>query len=504
MKKIYSASLHWLQTKIINIEIDTNKSLPWIHIVWLPDSSIQEAKERIKSACKNIWYSLPPKKIVLNLAPSNIKKSWTRFDLAMAMGILLLDPDHRLPQKILASTLFFWELWLDWSVKWVPWMLPTVLSAKKMGRKRFVIPKENYKELSLVKDIELLPVETFNELYVHSQSDRKLKFIKTQSYRWSKRKIDSKNAEKIKDFVLWHAFAKRVLTVATIWLHNVLLIWPPGTWKTLLAKWMSSLLPPLSYQWVLEVGSVYSAAWKIHDRKNTLSDTPLSDTRPFITAHSSISYWWIFWWWHKLTPWLISLAHRWVLFLDELPEFSSKIREWLRQPMQDKSITISRYGWTVEYPCNCMVIATMNPCKCWYYNDDEKMCICSENSVKKYQSRISWPLLDRFDIIIDVTRQNIDNYVWVAHWYIDNSIVQKAWKYKNASRSHNNRHDLTHLSTDCKKTVKSIVKKYKFSTRVVYTLLAVARSIAILSNQQELTSEHILEALRYRSVHFLV
>ena len=394
IKTIANIGLEWFE---VIVEIDSNKSLPWIEIVWLPDTAIKESKERIRSSFKNIWIDLPPRKIILNLAPSDIKKIGTRFDLPMAVAILAHTYQENLINKnFLENSLFFGELGLDWSVKRVNWLLPSVIFAYKKWYKNFFVPKDNLYELQYIKDINIFPIENFKQIYDFFIEWKELEI------RQSGQDIDNILSKTIYDFevdfadIKWQLFAKRALMIAAWGLHNVLMVWAPWSWKTMLAKALQSILPPMTFDEILEVSQIYSIVWKLW------KDQPLITKRPFRAVHHTASKVSIIWWGNNLQPWEISLAHKGILFFDELPEFPRSVLEVLRQPLEDKKITISRAHGSVTYPAHFMFVAAMNPCPCWYYKDPEIPCKCSLNQIKKYQSKISGPLLDRFDIILEV------------------------------------------------------------------------------------------------------
>ncbi len=490
MKKIFSAQNIWLDATIITIEVDTNNSLPWIEIIWLPDNSIKESRERIKIACKNSNITFTPKKYVVNLAPSNVKKFGSRFDLAIATWLVLMMSKNCKNQEIfLSNCLIFWELWLDWTIKYIQWLLPTILSSKKQWWKNFIIPYEAIDEVSFVQWVSFYALQSFDEIISFIKSNNGFKKI---WWWWVQQKFNNyKHNYLIKHSIYWHILAKKVMKIAVLWKHNVLLIWSPWTWKTLLAHYLWLLLPPLDYKESLEVTAIHSAWWKLPPSK-------MISKRPFIKAHSSISYGWMFGWWTYLHPWLVSLAHRWVLFLDEMWEFKRDILEWLRQPMQDKKIMISRIHWSAVYPADCMVVATMNPCRCWYYWDTQKQCICSSNEIKRYQAKISWPLLDRFDIILDVTRQPLSDELWQQEFVEDISQLYKWYAFINKHRQ-----KMT-VSKSCKDTVKLLSKKFTLSWRVVSNLLNLSSSIAWYNQIWSVKKEHILEAYQYRSMRMVI
>lgn len=497
----------WLEWYKITIEVDSNNALPTIEIIWLPDAAIKESKERIRWAFRNCWVKLPPRKIILNLAPSSIKKVWTRFDLPLAVWILQLIYTDTLGESVrncFENSLFFWELWLDWAIKHVNWVLPSVVSAYKKWRKSFFVPEDTLEELSCIPWITLYPLSNFWEVILMVQQWKLPDWVQwTQKKRQQMQKIPKENRGLW--HIKWHIFVKQALRVAAAWMHNVLMIGPPWSWKTMLSKAVNSLLPPLSFPESIDVSRIYSVIWWLS------SWQPLINQRPFRAVHHTASKVSIVWWWRMMTPWEISLAHRWILFFDELPEFPREVLEVLRQPLEDKKITISRASGSVDYPADFMFIAAMNPCKCWHYWDKIKSCSCSLNDIKRYQSKISWPLVDRFDMIIEVHRESIDTILQQkdTSQKVDSSIFS-AWnvqkeRYADTSIVMNSQlwaWEIDEFITLDKKThtfLKQAIDSLSLSPRVMHRLMKVARTIADLQWVEWVDSSHLAEAIQYRS-----
>lgn len=495
------------------IEADANRALPTIDIIWLPDAAVKEARERIRMAFKNCDIQLPPKKIVINLAPSDVKKEWTRFDLAMASAILSLTmsctPEW---EDFLSAWLFFWELWLDASVRRVSWLLPCVLSAVTHWKNIFVVPKDNMHELKYIPNITLYPLTNFIQLVHFLSWAKELDCLQTWSEMPLPITFSNKKWRILFSDIKWHILPKRALTIAAAWMHNVLLIWPPWSWKTMLSKALHSVLPPLWFDEVLEVSQLYSLVWKLSEEQ------PLILKRPYRTVHHTASKVSIVGGGRLLTPWEISLSHHGVLFFDELAEFPREVLEVLRQPLEDKVITISRAQWSVSYPASFMFVATMNPCKCWYYKDEEKPCICSLNDIKRYQSKISGPLLDRFDIILEVPRETIDVILHRGSDTLSNSeskLIEKAWNMQTKRYSQTSASLNAHISwADVQKYIsldntvetflKKAIKQLSLSPRVMHRIIKVARTIADIWWEDMITTNHIAEALQYRAKSMLV
>lgn len=497
----------WLEWFEVIIEADSSKSLPNIEIIGLPDMAIKEAKERIRSTFRNSNIQLPNRKFILNLSPSDIRKIWTSFDLPMALSLLLLVYEDRYDKNLnTENTLFFWELWLDGQVKRVNWLLPCVLSAIKEWYSDFFIPQENIYELEYIPNINIYPIWEFSQIINH--------FI---YWKHINPLVKNKNIDQLyalswdvkQDFqyIKWQLFAKRVLSIAASWLHNLLMIWSPWSGKTMLAQALQGILPPLGYWEILDVSQIYSIVGKLN------KDNPLIINRPFRQVHHTASKISIIWWWKNLTPWEVSLAHKWILFFDEITEFPRETLEVLRQPIEDKTINISRVTWTIEYPSNFMFVASMNPCKCWYYQDKEKPCICSINEIKKYQSKISWPLMDRIDLILEIPRENIDNLLDKVQWESSVEIQKRvinAWKIQQerfkwtniSSNADMNSKDLdvyVELNKEAKDFLSQVSHKFVLSPRIVHRLIKLSRTIADMNQEENVLVKHLAEAIQYRN-----
>jgi len=509
---VYTYTNVWLVWHQILIEADANRSLPTLDIIWLPDTAVKESRERIRMTLKNCDIQLPPKKIVINLAPSNVRKQWTRYDLPMAVAILALVydiPDKK--RELMSNMLFFWELWLDGSVKEVLGLLPSILSAYKKWWKHIVVPASQVKQFSCIPDLKIYPITNFLQVVDYITKDISLPCVST----WQKMSISNSSVKHTisSNFsaVIWHELLKRALTIAAAGMHNVLLVWPPWSWKTMLAKALRSILPPLPFTWVLEVSQLYSLVGKLWKW--------LHDIRPYRTVHHTASKVSIVWGGKLLSPWEISLAHQWVLFFDELAEFPREVLEVLRQPLEDKIITISRAQWSVAYPASFMFVATMNPCKCWFYMDREKSCSCSLHEVKRYQSKISGPLLDRFDMIVEVPRISLDKILnsesavlpSVSSEEMYKDVLWARWKqsqrYKKLDLSlnaHLSAQDLdvyAPLTPEIHSFVQKSIENLHLSPRAIHRVVRLSRTIADLAWSENICKTHIAEALQYRTRH---
>ena len=390
--KIFSAATVGLDVFRIDIEVDITNSLPQIAIIGLGDTAISEARERLKLAIKNSGFEFPSTKVVINLAPADLKKEGAAYDLGMAVGILTKEGIIKEEPK---NTAFIGELSLDGSIKPVHGVLPIVFGLKNIGINKVIIPYENLKEASFADDIKVLGAKNLNEVVLHLNDNEPLDTIKQN--------IDdfiTSNKEYTADFkyIKGQKFAKRALEIAAAGAHNVLMSGSPGSGKTLLAHAFPSILPPLTKEEAIEITKIYSIAGLL-DYNN-----PLISERPIRTPHHSASAVGIIGGGSNPKPGEITLAHRGVLFLDEMPEFPRAVLEVLRQPVEDNEVTISRAQMSIKYPANFILLGAMNPCPCGYLGDKKIDCKCSEFQINRYRNKLSGPLLDRIDIHIDVAR----------------------------------------------------------------------------------------------------
>lgn len=484
-----------------------NRSVPSIEIIGLPDATIKEAKERIRATFRNVWISLPNQRIVLNLSPSDLRKVWTSFDLPMAVAVLFLVKEWNIQNdENISDFLFFWELGLDWLVKRVNWLLPCVISAMKNWYKNFFVPAENIYELEYIPWIHIFPVDNFDQVVRHFLWYEKINAIKSEK-NIENLYQENNNFEVDFEHIKWQIIAKRVCSISAAWFHNMLLVWAPWSWKTMLSKAIQSILPPLGFEEILQISQIYSVVGKLN------KDQPLITQRPFRQVHHTASKVSIIWWGKNLTPWEVSLAHKGILFFDELTEFPREVLEVLRQPLEDKTITISRASWSIGYPSNFMFIASMNPCKCGYYKDREKQCSCSFIDIKRYQSKISWPLLDRIDIILEIPRENIDKLLDTAKWESSESLknkvmktrliqqkrFEKTWIVSNSEISSRNIDEFIPLDSESKEFISQASRKLNLSPRVIHRMMKLARTIADMEGVENVWVSHLAEAMQYRS-----
>lgn len=506
ISKVHSITVNWLESTIIDIEVDINNWLPAFTIVWLPDQWVQESKERLRSALKSSSARLPTTRITVNLAPADIKKTWPSFDLPIAIWILLND-DWIKNDELIKESVFLWELALDWKLRKVSSILPSVIWAKQNNFKRVFIPKENCLEASIIPWIDIISIENLKDLIYILNKDKEL--IPEEKLDIKKLKNDEEIEKYDFKYVIWQEHAKRALEIAAAWLHNIVMSWPPWSWKTMLAKAFSTILPDLTMEEAIEISKIYSISWLLSNKN------PIVLKRPFRVVHHTTSWVSIIWWWRNAKPWEISLAHKWVLFLDEILEFNKSVLEVLRQPLEDWEITVTRVNASFNYPAKFTLVWAMNPCPCWYLTDPDRDCICSPIQVKNYTSRLSWPMIDRIDIFIEVPKVKtekfkIDDNYWNSEdsKTIKNRVLKAkeiqlkrfAWT-KITSNSEMNTKEINkycRLDKDSEDILKQAILKLNLSARSYYRIVKLSRTIADLFWEENIKKEHILEALSFR------
>ena len=499
LARVNSCAVIGLDGVIVEVEVDTGGGLPKMVIVGLPDAAVQESRERVQSAVKNAGFYYPRKKVTVNLAPASVRKEGPAYDLPIAVGVLIAT--HQLDPETVADALIIGELSLDGGVRHVKGVLPMAALARQEGYRTVIVPAVDAAEAALIPDITVIPAPTLNALYDHLSGMAPLAPAAPPDHHPENVLVETDFNE-----IKGQEHVKRALEVAAAGGHNLLMIGPPGAGKTLMARALPSILPAMTIDEALDVTRIYSVADLLP------SDVPLVRARPFRAPHHTISHAGLVGGGNWPHPGEISLAHRGVLFLDELPEFSSKVLEVMRQPLEDKVVTISRAQGSLTFPANFQLAAAMNPCPCGYYGDPTRPCTCSSTAVTRYQKRISGPLMDRIDIHIQVPRVE---YQKLRDLKPGESSAEVRARVEAARARQRERFAGTEIASnadmrpaqirqycaldeDCQTLMKTAMRQLQLTARAYHRVLKLARTIADLAGAEAITQVHLAEAIQYR------
>ena len=502
--KTYGSAFYGIKATTITIEVSVSQGINF-HLVGLPDSAVKESQQRISTALITNGYKLPGKKVVINMAPADIRKEGSAYDLPLAIGILAAS--EQIEYKDLEHYVIMGELSLDGTLRPIKGTLPIAIQARSEGFKGFIVPKENAREAAVVDSLEVYGAETLKEVidFLNGKNNINATVVNTRE------EFFSNQARYDVDFcdVKGQENVKRALEIAAAGGHNVIMIGAPGSGKSMLAKRLPTILPPLNLREALETTKIHSVAGKI-DR-----NTSLISIRPFRSPHHTTSDVALVGGGTYPQPGEISLAHNGVLFLDELPEFKRAVLEVMRQPLEDRKIVISRAKMSIEYPANFMLIAAMNPCPCGFYTHPEKQCLCAPGTVQKYLSRISGPLLDRIDIHIEVvpvpfeklsdmskgeTSEQIRERVIKARKIQEERFVETKNIHCNAMMTTQMQKKFCLLDSTSEAILKEAMQRLGLSARAYDRILKVARTIADLETATDIKWQHVAEAIQYRSL----